>query len=326
MRKIAIIGAGFAGLSVAWHLQQFPHYQATLFDPVGIGGGASGVSTGLLYPFPGRLALRSWLATEAMQASLALLHVVEETLGRTVALRNGIYRIAVHPAQRKAFYERSLQNPEALWKANVQKEIPLAIEAPGLWIPSAVTVFSKPYLEGLWLACQKRGVILQKTKIDSLQCVDAYDVAVVCAGADIFKFPECAHLSLTPVKGQTIICRWNQDIQCSVSGLGHITPTEEPGFCQMGSTYEHQSMDTETTKEAVQELFDKIGAFYPSALRFQPVHQTAGIRMARKTGYRPIAEQISPRTFVFTGLGSRGLLYHALLGERVAMQIHNLLK
>ncbi len=58
--KIAIIGAGFAGLAGAYYLSE--HFQVTLFDLKGIGGGASGISSGLLHPYPGEKGRRSWHA------------------------------------------------------------------------------------------------------------------------------------------------------------------------------------------------------------------------------------------------------------------------
>ena len=42
MKKIAIVGAGFAGLAAAYFLSQKNH--VTLFDKKGIGAGASGIA------------------------------------------------------------------------------------------------------------------------------------------------------------------------------------------------------------------------------------------------------------------------------------------
>jgi glycine/D-amino acid oxidase-like deaminating enzyme len=53
--RYAILGAGFAGISVAWHLlKESPkelRLSVDVYDEVGIGGGASGVSGGLLHPY-----------------------------------------------------------------------------------------------------------------------------------------------------------------------------------------------------------------------------------------------------------------------------------
>ena len=89
--KIAIIGAGFAGLAAAYYLSE--NFQVTLFDLKGIGGGASGISSGLLHPYPGEKGRRSWHAAKALEATRELLKVAEDELGRPVANYEGILKI-----------------------------------------------------------------------------------------------------------------------------------------------------------------------------------------------------------------------------------------
>src|ERR1700676_4750269 len=89
--RVAVIGAGFAGLAAAYYLSE--HFKVTLFDQKGIGGGASGVSTGLLPPYPGEKGRRSWHADAAMKARRELLQVAETTLGKPVLNYNGILRL-----------------------------------------------------------------------------------------------------------------------------------------------------------------------------------------------------------------------------------------
>lgn len=317
---IAVIGAGFAGLSVCYHL--LPNCEVTVFDPNGVGGGASGISTGLLHPFPARLSVRSWLAKEGMDASNELLSVAEKALGRAVALRNGLLRIAMEPGQKKAFVERGQKDSDAIWVPDVRAYVPDAIEAPGLWIPSGITVFSKLYLEGLWKACEERGATMNPTKVETVEELKDFDAIVLCSGAAIFQFPVCSHLPLQRLKGQTVLCEWDQPVEYSLMGLGHITPTENPNQCQIGSTYERGSFDLSVTKEAADELIEKVSAFYPPARNFRVISQAAAIRVNMPDGkYRPLAEQVAPRIWAFTGLGSRGLLYHALLGKQLASDV-----
>ena len=55
MEKYAVLGAGFAGLAVAWHLlaaatpRRPVHVE--VFDAHGLGGSASAAAAGLLHPF-----------------------------------------------------------------------------------------------------------------------------------------------------------------------------------------------------------------------------------------------------------------------------------
>jgi glycine/D-amino acid oxidase-like deaminating enzyme len=254
-----------------------------------------------------------------MDASRELLLVAEKALGKAVALHNGLLRVAIEPLQKKAFFERSQQDREAIWVPDVRSYVPDAIEAPGLWIPSGITVFSKLYLEGLWKACEKAGAVLRRTKIEAVEELKSFDAIILCSGAAILQFPVSSHLLLQPLKGQTVLCEWDHPVAYSLMGLGHITPTENPNHCQIGSTYERGALDLNVTREAAAELLEKVAVFYPPARQFRVVSQAAAIRINVPDGkYRPLIKQVAPRIWVFTGLGSRGLLYHALLGKQLA--------
>lgn len=298
--KIAVVGAGVAGLGFLWHFLQFPGAEATLFDPKGIGGGASGVSTGLLHPFPGKKALRSWRSEEGMKASLALLDVAEKALGRPVAERTGIFRPAVTEQQKQDF---QLQEG---WKDG------------GLWIPEGTAVYSRLYLEGLWKACSQAK--LEKTPVESLQQLSSFDAIVLTTGAETLNFfPD---LPLKATKGQSLLCRWPEKLPFSLVSDGHITPTEDPTLCQIGSTYERHFTSLEPDSKALQ-LLEKAAKFHPPARHFEVVEIRAGVRIARPQGYLPLCAKIAPKAWVFTGLGSRGLLYHAWIGKALAEAVWN---
>ena len=310
--KIAIIGAGLAGLGTCWHLCQFPHHQVTLFDPKGVGGGASGVSTGLLHPFPGRRALRSWASEEGMEETRSLIEISEKAMGRPVAETAGIFRPAITLQQKEDFSLRSQEDSEALWQEH-------PIFGPGLWIPSGITLYSRLYLEGVWKACLALGAKLIDESISSLDDLDAFDAIVLTAGFKTLRF--APHLPLQVTKGQTLLCRWTEKLPFSIVSQGHITPTEDPCVCQVGSTYEHGYTSLDPDKSAIPELIEKVAKFYPPAREFEVLEVRAGARISRPKGYRPIVEKLGNKTWVFTGLGSRGMLYHSLFGKQIAEEI-----
>jgi glycine/D-amino acid oxidase-like deaminating enzyme len=303
--KIAIIGAGLAGLSVAYHSSQHS-IAATLFDPKGIGGGSSGVSTGLLHPFSGRRALLSWNGIEGMQATKELIDVATQSLGRPVAEASGIFRPALTPQQRADFTLRGMQGEGAVWQENSDF-------GPGLWIPGGITLYSRLYLQGLWLACQRGGARLVEERVDSLDALADFDSIIITAGYESLKF--APHLPLTVTKGQTLLCRWKERLPFSLVSQGHISLTEDPTLCQIGSTYEHEFSSPEPDPRCIPELLEKAAKLYPPAREFEVVEVRAGARISQPKGYRPTSEKIGPKTWVFTGLGSKGLLYHALLGK-----------
>ncbi len=312
--RVAVIGAGLAGLSTSFYLSKNPKVEVTLFDPLGIGQGASGVATGLLHPFAGRKALRSWRSDEAMLIVEELLAASEEALGKPVCERTGIFRIAVTQQQQVDFKKRVDQDLDAKWLDH-------PLFGSGLWIPGGITVYTPLYLEGLWKVIQKRGVIFRKEKVVDLDSLQGYDQIVVSAGFETIDFPLLKDLPLKKTKGRTLLCAWDQRLPFSLVSQGHITPTADPFIGQIGATYEHFEDPVLSEQEVILELKRKVAQFYPAAMDWPVLDIRFGIRISRPLGYRPIIERIDRNIWVFTGLGSRGMLYHALLGKELASQL-----
>lgn len=316
--KIAVVGAGYGGLSVSWHLLEHPNVKVTLIDAIGIGGGASGASTGLLHPYPAKKGNRSARADEAMRETALLIQAAETASGHSVASHSGIVRFAMNEEQKKAF-QQPFPDAELLEEETIGRRFPDVMAKMGLWIPQGKTVFSGPYLKGLWLACEQKGALMEQRRIENLDELSLFDAAVLSNGADLARFELAADLPLNPRHGQALICRWPEGFEkppCSLIGHGHLSLTEDPALCLLGSTYE-KGFDPEKALA----LREQIGAFYPPARDFEIVGIRSGVRMAPKQGYLPLTVQIAPSLWVFTGLGSRGLLYHGLYGKELAEKI-----
>lgn len=313
--KIAVVGAGYAGLALSWNLLQFPEVQVSLFDGRGVAGGASGVSTGLLHPYVAKRARPAHRFEEAMAAATSLINIAEQTLGRTVALRSGVFRFAMTPEQMEEFPQR----PEYWNEERVKEKFPQASSVPGLWIPGGMTVFSRLYLQGLFRAAEKKGAEFHREEIVSLDQLKDYDLVVLASGHEILRFPECKDLPLKTRKGQALICRIPAScgpLPCSIIGAGYLTLMEDPTLCQIGSTYEN-----EFDRDRAMALREKISAFFPPARDFEVLQISSGVRIAQKLETVPLVQQIDERCWVFTGLGSRGLLYHALFGKELAERL-----
>lgn len=279
--KIAIVGAGYAGLAVTWHLLQ-KGYDLTVFNG---GEGASHVSTGLLHPAAGKKALPNWRSQEGMEATIDLLNIA----GENTFLRNGILRIAADEEQRERF------------------------GSDQVWIADGITVFSKKYLSSLKRAC--KGVKFVEHWVKNLEELKEFDRVVLTVGAETLSWTS---LPLKKIVGQCLVCRCDEPLSMSLLSHGHITPTEEPGICLVGSTYEHTEQPD--PKKAI-ALLDQVAKFYPLAKHFKILQILSGTRVAPKVGYRPILEQIDAKTWVLTGLGSRGLIYHSLFAKMLSHAI-----
>jgi glycine/D-amino acid oxidase-like deaminating enzyme len=284
--KIGIIGAGFAGLAAAYYLSE--KFNVTLFDLKGIGGGASGISSGLLHPYPGEKGRRSWHADEALQATRELLQVAEQELGRHVANYNGILKVGecIDPGE-----DVEQLGPDTFL------------------IKSGITVFPELYLQGLWQACQKRGVQLVIQNITTLEELKAFDQIILAVGAGVRNFPECRHLKINFVRGQILTCVLDQPLERSISAKRYKAMTSTDGIYHLGATYERDLIDDKPCRETA------IALLQPET---EVLDCRAGIRVTNPAHYFPILEQINPKTWAVTAFGSRGLLYHAYFGKKLA--------
>jgi glycine/D-amino acid oxidase-like deaminating enzyme len=287
VKRIAIIGAGFAGLAAAYYLSE--NFQVFIYDKKGIGGGASGISSGLLHPYPGEKGRRSWHAKEALEEAKELLKIAEGQVGKPVAEYGGIFR-----------------KGECI---NPGEDVELLPDG-SYFIKSGITVFPELYLEGLWKACEKRGVQLVLQNVGSLDELKEFDHIVIAAGAGIRNFPECSHLKINFVKGQVLTVE--KTIERSVSSKRYFAVTADPNICHLGATYERDFTSEAPCKEKAVALLEP----EPKVLECR-----AGIRVTNPAHYFPIVEQINLKAWAVTALGSRGLLYHAYLGKKISKRL-----
>jgi glycine/D-amino acid oxidase-like deaminating enzyme len=288
LKTIAIIGAGFAGLAAALRLSK--DFKVSLFDAEGVGKGASGASTGLLHPYAGEQGRRSWKADEGMKATLCLLDIAEQEMGKPVALRNGIVKIG----------ECSGAGEDVEKLGDNQ-----------FLIHSGVTVFTSLYIEGLWRGCEKNGVELRLERVQSLEGLSDFDYIVVAAGSGIRSFPQASHLKINFVKGQALLCELREPVERSITGKQYTALTDHPGVCHVGATYERYFTSEYSSLEIALHLLRPT---------LPVLGVKSGIRVTNPAHYFPILEKLDERTWVVTALGSRGLLYHAYLAEQLATE------
>lgn len=291
MKKAAVVGAGFAGLAATYFLSD--KFQVTLMDQTAIGAGASGISSGLLHPYPGEKGRLSWEAAEAMHLAKKLIQEAEEALGRSVAHKGGILRLG--PI------------------LNCGPDV-IQLGEEKFLITSGMTVFPSLYMQGLWKVCEKKGATLKIKKISSLDVLHDYDLVVLTVGAGIRFFEAKDALAIHFVKGQILTCQLNEPLERSISSKVYTAVTEDPYRCHIGSTYERDVIDDiPNSKKAISMLKPALPV----------VDCRAGIRVTNPAHYFPIVQKIGPYHYVITALGSRGLLYHALMAKRLVLVLLN---
>ena len=332
--KVAIIGAGFCGLAIAWHLLNhqpaIPSLIVHLFDFKGIGQGASGISAGLLHPYAGAHAKPNWKGKEGFQATKELLNISSAALGRSVIAKDaGILRLALNQQQRLDFQRSANLHPDEIqWldQASCQILAPGCARAEGIWIKHGLTVYSSLYLSGLWKSSERCGAVFQKRKIAALDDLkNEFDFTIVAAGSESQQFIECSFLSLNKVKGQVLELAWPQKItplNCALNSQVYIIMTEARKSCLVGATYEKGFEEaTEDINFASKEILPRAYELFPPLKDAEILNCFAGMRSVYNQ-HRPLIHRLSARQWILTGMGSKGLLYHALFAKQLVDDIY----
>ncbi|MFV1981090.1 MAG: NAD(P)/FAD-dependent oxidoreductase, partial [Rhodothermia bacterium] len=155
---------------------------------------------------------------------------------------------------------------------------------------------------------------------------------LLCTGADFTDFEDVeawpspsarlraalSGLALHPLKGQTITVTRPEslrtDLPC-LAGSGYVVPY--PDQLVLGSTYHHAFDDRNPTDADTREILEKTNRMLPGIGDAEVISADAGVRMTVPGTRLPLVGPVagSNRVWVFTGLGSKGLLMGALVGR-----------
>ncbi|WP_213357535.1 NAD(P)/FAD-dependent oxidoreductase [Chlamydiifrater phoenicopteri] len=330
---IAILGAGYAGLSLAWHL--LLHSQGTaaidLFDPVPIGEGTSGMSSGLLHAFTGRKALKPYRASDALVSAHYLITETSKVLGHSVVLSSGIVRPASDEEQLTLFQKRVEEFPQELewWeKSRCELEIPGIVipdDGGALFIKDGITINNEEYMQGLWMACSNLGTQFYDEIIENISDIeDFYDHIVIAPGANWDVLPETKDIPLNKVKGQLLKVELPKSFQTpkySINAHKYMVSHATDGTYMLGATFEHNLADDEPNQEvAYNEIFPALLPLFPQLKEAQIIDCFSGVRVSSPTR-KPVTAQIKDKVWFVGGFGSKGLLYHGLVGDMLAKAV-----
>jgi glycine/D-amino acid oxidase-like deaminating enzyme len=324
--KIAVIGAGFCGLATAWHLlNKLPVSSLVLFDQRGIGGGASGIAAGLLHPFSGAHAKLNRFGREGMIETHELLTISSQALGTPVFNQQGILRLALTEEQKNDFLLCQTKYPsdvEWLESEQCQRLFPYLTSKPGLWIKNGITINSSLYLKGLWKACQEKGALLNIREIRQLEELQDFDLKIFTIGAHPQLLP--LPIPLSSVKGQVLELEWPSHLPplpFALNSQAYLIMNSSLKTCLAGATFEkdylHSDPDLEIAKK---EILPKVIAMLPHLESAPIINCYAGLRSVTPT-HLPLIKQMNQNTWILTGMGSKGLLYHALMAKKLIEQI-----
>ena len=327
-RKIAIIGAGIAGLSCAYAFAGRGH-QVTIYDQSAPLAGASGNPLALLNPRLGRIEQSAE-------------HLV--TLAWQYAIPHYQKFKAFHPIQVNQLalkedddlLELAEQYPHGVFAEKVNHS-DLETEFPSLKLLQAGTV-SPHQLRDQILAhpaiqFQQAEIIELKTEsnvqvIDSKQqCLGEFDHVIVCAALNSKNFAE-QFPKLKPNRGQVSwVNNVNQPLQPeqAYSYGGYCMQLDEQHLILGASFYPHRDDDEVLLEDHVHN-YSLIHSVFPNYAQSLPPVETWQGRASVRTqspDYFPLLGKIQPdaEIYTFTALGSKGFLFAPLCSEVLAAQV-----
>ena len=339
-----VLGAGIAGLSIAGELLS-KGLSVCLLDTGDIASGASGTPLGMVNPATGRYGNLVWNAESCLTSTAADLDHVQKQTPVQFYKKTGILR----PAQDKKMASRMKENahpdnwPEG-WCEWLEKDEIHSINPDlncvdgGMWLPKGLTVNVELYLRTKADLLEKEGLKLFTNadySIDYDQSPFSISTAdkklhaehLICAaGSETKTLKPWNSLPLNQIKGQLAVFESPKagDFDYSISALGYIASISKTRFIA-GSTYEHHFEHTEPDKDGFEYLIQRLGKVYPVLFKDAVlVDQWAGVR-ASTPNRKPIigTHPKLKKVHVFTGLGSKGLMYGNYLSSLLADHILN---
>jgi len=334
-----VLGAGLAGLSIADKLSEH-NYKVAVIDPKGIAAGASGVPIGLVNPATGRYASMSWKGIECYNAILKTLEQVQARTKTILFSKPGVIRPAISEeyALKMKTVHAETDWPEGwcywLDRDEVAERFPgLKCVGGGIWLPIDLNVRMPQFLEAYSDMLREREVqfhtsepytLTQAGEHWNINLADKTNIEakniITTAGSKSCDVQQWSFLPLHPIKGQIIILKTKEPFPYSstVYASGYSTKFDKNSFAA-GSTYEHDFTDEEPDSEGLDRILGNLSIVLPDVKEsILETKQWAGIR-ASTPNRLPILGR-HPKfknSYIFTGLGSKGLLFSSYLAEQL---------
>ena len=291
--KIAVVGKGLAGLGALFHLKKL-NCDLTVFYHE---KGASWAASGLMHAFVGDTGEKSYLGDEGFFESLEIF----KTLPLNFYEKTSFIRTVLSDEMKKAFEKASRLDLEFLDDANVLIKNGIKVDVP-------------LYLEELEKSFKSQGVRFVQKKITTINEIQGFDLVILACGQGI---KDLSSLKMKYLKGQSFIFDDLNKHEKPLIAKGYLVPFKNKVI--IGSTYEKKfDSDLPDIYTAFRYLEEPLKKYFKPYDEMTPKGVLSGVRVAHPNYNHPKIIQLDEKVFAITGLGSRGLLYHGLVGKQLA--------
>ncbi len=335
-----VVGAGLAGSLSALALCGRGH-KVLILDKGDPPAGASAVAAGIVNPYTGIRARPIWRHDEAWAAFLEMLRVADAS---ALFAPTGILRPAGDEVQARIFEEsaRTLGD-RAVWltPGAARERIPrLVMHGGALLIRRGGMIRPGQLVHAVLAQCKRLGAqLMERTHVDSFgedgrsayvtvgrQRLCASRV-VLAPGYGWRRFAALDKLNLHAIKGQVVWVRRPRvlphSVNIPISGHGYVAPQGD--LLVVGTSYERSFHHVGPTEEESRRILERAALMWPPLVNATRVGVDAGVRVTTPRTRLPICGPVPgfKRAWVFTGLGSKGLLMSSLVARSLPEYLEN---
>jgi len=309
--RVAIIGAGLAGLSCAHILNRYASDLIVYEGSDTIHGGASGNPIGLVNP---RISAFRSSESDYYTSSFALAVRKFDSIAENIDWHKcGELHLIADEKKEKRFVQ-SLENwnwPEENKRVVTAED---ASDIASVHIPhQALYLPDSGFLDPRKLcAYYAQGIDVRlSAPVENIKDIDA-DIIILACGNGVKSFDETSWLPVQSVRGQITQVKETPEsakLKCNLNYGGYCTPSLN-GVNTVGATFQRWLDHDDTLPEDDIENIEKLSAAVPQLAKgMQPCSSRASLRCASKD-YFPIVGQVEQGSNIYVSAahGSHGII------------------
>jgi glycine/D-amino acid oxidase-like deaminating enzyme len=281
---------------------------------------ASKVSTGMFNPFAGKRLNRTWLVEEIFPFVDSFYRNIETHFSTKLLHYQNVYRPFVSLQEQNTFLSQTSEPSIAKYVSTDfdSQKYDSSIHNPhgGIAFTPAGWVNTLLVLENIETYFRKKTQYLDEKFLHQNIDIEQdrvfynnieYKKILFCEGFEACQNPFFDWLPFNPVKGEILNVHIEDYHITEIVNQGvWILPIDGTGKCRIGSTYEWDTLDYQTTTQARDELQQKVSSYLKKPYTIHS--QQAGVRPATDdrrpfVGLHPVYNQIG----IFNGLGTKGV-------------------
>lgn len=323
LNKVLVVGQGLAGTAMARYLE-INGVEVQLIASAKKAS-ASRVAAGVWNPVVVKRFVPAWQAEEALQLSAEFYRSEEKRLGATFFHTLPLHKLLSNQAEieqmEQQWEKRNLglycdhdllkQLPEGV------KDFPAALrirESGYLDVPTFLDAIAQDWkMKGCYSEADFDYAALKNEKEQWIYAETAFDAVVFCEGIGALENPFLVDFPLVKMKGEILKVKLPAlRSELALNKSIFILPLGSQEY-KVGATYQRDATDAAPTKEAKDELIEKLGEIAETG-GFEVLDHAAGFRPAVKDR-RPLLGEVPDHKglYVLNGLGSRGVMLAPLM-------------